>query len=99
MKYTVQSGQEEFTSSVQELIEKKLEKIAQKFDWVISADIFLKKEEVDPKKGNICEIRLSVPGPRLFASSSEASIEAAAAATLKALEIQLKKRKDEMKVH
>jgi ribosome-associated translation inhibitor RaiA len=64
---------------------------------LIGADVFYKLEPDTKGKGKICEIRLSLPGPRVFAFSDEASFEAATDETLRDLDKQLKKRKSEMK--
>ena len=45
----------------------------------------------------ICEIRLSMPGPRVFASTNAETFEAALAETISDLENQLEKRKEKMK--
>lgn len=83
--------------SVDELVIKKLQKLGDKFDWIIGADVFFREEPDTAGKGRICEIRLSVPGPRIFASSNEESFEAAVSETINDLKVQLKKRKSEMK--
>ncbi len=76
---------------------KKLKKMARKFDWVIKADVFYKLEK-DPKgKGKICDIQLSLPGPRIHASSNKEGFEFATDETIRDLEKQLKRRKQEMK--
>jgi len=75
----------------------KLDKLAQKYEWLIAAEVFFKKEK-DPKgKGKICEIQLSHPGPRIFASSNEKNYELSVKETLKDLEKQLKKLKGQLK--
>ncbi|HHC80341.1 MAG TPA: 30S ribosomal protein S30 [Flavobacteriia bacterium] len=76
---------------------KKLKKLAKKYDWIIRAKVFLKLEQKPKGKGKICDIQLSVPGPRIFASSNEDSFEAAVDETIRDLQIMLKKRKKEMK--
>jgi putative sigma-54 modulation protein len=55
--------------------------------------VLFKKENYSDDKGVICEIELSAPGPRLFASSDEKNYELAVKNTISDLEIQLKKRK------
>lgn len=76
---------------------KKLNKISKRYEWVINANVYFKKEN-DPKgKGKICEIELSLNGPRIFASSNEKNYELAVKETLKDIEKKLKKRKGEMK--
>jgi putative sigma-54 modulation protein len=71
----------------------KLDSLVKKFDKIIKANVFFKKENDSKDKGVICEIELSAPGPRLFASSNEKNYELAVKHTIKDLETQLKKRK------
>jgi len=78
---------------------KKVEKLARKFDWIMKADVFYKLEK-DPKgKGKICDIQLSLPGPRIHASSNNEGWELATDKTISDLEKQLKKRKSEMNTY
>lgn len=80
-------------------MEQKLEKLYSKYDWVIKADIFFKKENDPSEKGKICTMELSVPGPKIFATSNERNYELAVKETLKDIEVQLKKRKANLKPH
>jgi ribosomal subunit interface protein len=74
-------------------VTEKLNKLGSKYDWVIAAEVYFEVEN-DPKgKGKICKIELSLPGPRIFATSNEKNYESAVKETIKDLEIQLKKRK------
>jgi putative sigma-54 modulation protein len=76
----------------------KLEKLLDKFDFIVRADVFFKTENTSsPETGMICKIRLSAPGPRLFAESSKANFETSIAATIDDLHRQLQKRKAKMK--
>ncbi|WP_378182821.1 ribosome hibernation-promoting factor, HPF/YfiA family [Aquimarina sp. SS2-1] len=78
-------------------VQEKLEKLYKKYDWIIKSDVFFKKEN-DPKgNGKICDMELSLPGPKIYATSNEKNYELAVKETLKDLERQLKKRKQEMK--
>ncbi|WP_282049941.1 ribosome hibernation-promoting factor, HPF/YfiA family [Maribacter aquivivus] len=78
----------------------KLEKLLDKFDFIVRADVFFKKENTSsPDSGMVCNIRLSAPGPRLFAQSSSASFEAAIASSIDDLQRQLEKRKAKMQSH
>lgn len=79
---------------------KKINKLLDKFDFIVRADVFFKTEKTSsPEKGKICNIRLSAPGPRLFAESSHGSFEASIAESVGDLERQLEKRKAKMKSH
>ena len=82
------------------MIADKLDKLLTKFDFVVSADVFLKKENTsESETGMKCGIRLSSPGPRIFAESSKATFEIAIAETVSELDRQLNKRKAKMKTH
>lgn len=87
------------SDSMNEFVEKRLAKLAEKYDWVIRAEVIFKMENNVYGKGNICEIELSLPGPKIFASSKGESFEAAAKETILDLERQLKKRKAKMITH
>lgn len=79
---------------------KKLEKLLDKFDFIVRSDVLFKKENTSsPDTGMICKIRLSAPGPRLFAQSSTGSFEASIAASVEDLQRQLEKKKAKMKSH
>jgi len=87
------------SEAMNEYVENKLQKIAEKYDWIIRAEVSFKMENNVYGKGNICEIELSIPGPKLFASTKDESFEAAAKETILDLERQLKKRKAKMTTH
>lgn len=84
---------------LEELTQKKLEKLENKYDWIVSADVFFKKQEGEAPKGFICNIKLGVPGTQVFAESNEDSFEAAMAETISDLDRQLSKRKAQMNAH
>lgn len=76
----------------------KLEKLGEKFDRVIRADVFFKQENTaSDETGLICNIRLSLPGPRLFAEASHDNFESSILESISDLERQLRKRKEKMK--
>lgn len=80
------------------LAAKKLLKLFNKYDFVIRADVFFKTENTsEPDTGMICGVRLSTPGPWLFAESSNGNFEISIAAVADELERQLMKRKAKMK--
>ncbi|TRZ44318.1 ribosome hibernation-promoting factor, HPF/YfiA family [Robertkochia solimangrovi] len=81
------------------LMEKKLEKLAEKFEWIIKAEVIFKEENDRKGKGSICEVTLSVPGPLIFAASKAENHEKALDQTINELKTQLNKRKAGMKAH
>jgi len=99
MESIIQFVQTEKNSTAQKMVLERLDDLSKKYDWLIRADVFFREEKESDGKGKICEVRLSAPGPRIFASSNEKSFEEAVAETYRDLEVQLKKRKSEMQAH
>ncbi len=80
------------------MVAEKLDKLWNKYDFLVRADVFFKTENSsETDTGFICNIRLSTPGPRLFAEANNASFEASIAEAVANLDTQLKKRKGKMK--
>ena len=77
----------------------KLEKLKTKYEFVISAQVYFKQDEKDHNAGKICNIELSLPGPRIFAASNEMSYEISVSETINDLTSQLKKRKEVYKTY
>lgn len=84
----------EGSQRLEDFAKDKLEQLAQKYDDVIRADVFFKKENTtSDETGKICNIRLSLPGPRLFAEASHDNYENSISESINDLERQLRKRK------
>jgi len=94
MDINLQFVQTKADPKAETLVHEKLSDLEKKFSWIIRADVFFKEEKDTYGKGKICEIRLSVPGARIHASSDEASFAAAVAETIRDLERQLRSKKD-----
>ncbi|MFL1895289.1 ribosome hibernation-promoting factor, HPF/YfiA family [Aquimarina sp. W85] len=85
---------------LEQLAQEKLDKLENKYDFIIRGDVFFKTENTSSDEtGMICSIRLSAPGPRLFAESNSKNFEAALAETVNDLQRQLSKRKEKMNTH
>lgn len=97
MQKTIQFIHTDTKKEIHDLAIDKLDQLAEKYDWIIRGDVFF-KEEKDTNRGlgKICEIRLSVPGPRIYAESNEESFEASLAETINDIDRQLKKHKSKM---
>lgn len=97
MQKTIQFIHTDTKKEIHDLTIDKLDQLAEKYDWIIRGDVFF-KEEKDTNRGlgKICEIRLSVPGPRIYAESNEESFEASLAETINDIDRQLKKHKSKM---
>ena len=99
MTINIQFVNLDYSDSLAAHTTEKLNKMAEKYDWLINADVFFKEEGNEPEKGKICNIKLSAPGPQIFAMSDEKNYEMAVKETISDLEIQLKKRKQTYKTH
>ena len=99
MKINIQYVRMAISEALNSYIEQHLKKLSKKYEWVISADVTLKLDHNDHQNGKICTMELSLPGPRIFASSNEKNYEMAVKNTIKDLEVQLKKRKHVFSTH
>lgn len=87
------------SESLSQTITEKLKKLHHKFNWILKAEVFLKLENNSSGENQVCEIELSAPGPRLFATATADHFEKAAILTIKELERQLEKRKHTLANH
>ena len=89
MTINIQYVRMDTSEAMNEYVTGKLEKLGNKYDWIISAQVHFEVIH-DPKgKGRICKMELSLPGPRIFATSNEENYESAVKETIKDLEKQL----------
>ena len=89
----------EKSQSLESFTQKKLDKLENKYNWIVRANVYFKKDENQKPNGYISEIRLSAPGPEIFAQSNENSFEASVAETVSDVERQCSKRKAKMSTH
>lgn len=87
------------SEAMNEYVKGKLQKLSRKYEWLIGAEVHFEVEHNAKQKGKICKMELSLPGPRIFASSNEDNYEDAVKNTIKDLEKQLKKRKNTFQTH
>lgn len=80
-------------------VEKKLSKLEQFYDRIISADVYLKLLPNSEKENKSVEILLSIPGGDIMVKKGAKSFEEAMDENTRALERQLKKRKQKEKVY
>ncbi len=97
MKITFQFVNLPVSESMQVYTLEKLRKLEKKYEWVLKAQVFFKIEKGVKANDILCEIELSLPGPRIFASSSQKNYEMAVKETISELNKKLKKRKAGLK--
>lgn len=79
--------------------EEKLRKLFDRYEFLISATVYFKQDDNKHEASKICSIELSLPGPRIYASSNEQNFEISVRETINDLERQLKKRKEVYKTY
>lgn len=99
MTINIQYVKMPFSEAMTENVINKLNKLGERYQWITQARVFFKRENDPAGNGKICEIELSIPGPRIFASSRENNFELAAKQTALEIEKQLQKRKAVLKAH
>ncbi len=99
MTINIQYVQIATSEAMNEYVTNKLKKLSKKYEWIIKADVYFKHEINSKTKGKICKMELSLPGPRIFATSNEKNYELAVTNTIRDLQIQLKKRKEIYKTY
>ncbi len=74
-------------------IDAKLKKLSLFYDGIISAEVFLRLENVQDMENKIAEIRLEIPGNAIFAKKQSKTFEEAVDNSVVALRRQLLKYK------
>ncbi|SHH76171.1 putative sigma-54 modulation protein [Winogradskyella wandonensis] len=87
------------SETLSQFTRERLDKLSNKYEFLISAQVYFKQDEKDHEAGKICNIELSLPGPRIFAKSNEREYELAVTETINDLKRQLDKRKETYKVY
>lgn len=82
------------SEAVTDHVNKKVEKLTDRYSWITNVAVFLKEENRADGKNMKSEVRLSVPGPQIFAESVENDMYASINETIRLLEIQLEKHKN-----
>ena len=94
MKVQIQSIHFSADSKLEAFIQAKLDKLETFYDRIIDADVFLKVDKDDAKENKEVEIKLNVPGNKMFSKQKAHSFEAAVDEATEALRRQLKKFKE-----
>lgn len=99
MTVNIQYVNVDISETLSTFTKQKLQKLFNKYEFLISAKVHFKQDEKEHITGKICSIELSLPGPRIFATSNERNYEVSVRETINDLERQLKKRKQIYKTH
>ncbi|MES2418480.1 MAG: ribosome-associated translation inhibitor RaiA [Bacteroidota bacterium] len=94
MKIRVQSIHFNADQKLLDFIQKKVDKLDQFFDQIISGEVYLKLENVEDEENKRSEIKLMVPGLTMFAKEQCKSFEEATDLAIESLKKQITKHKD-----
>ena len=89
----------EKSEALQNFTQEKLNKLENKFDQIISAEVHFRRHEERDENQNECNISLSIPGPTIFTESKDDSFEGAVSQCTRELDRQLTKRKEQMRTY
>lgn len=94
MEIRIQAIHFDATNQLEAFIQKKVSKLAQYFDGIISADVVLKVVKPESAKNKETSIRLEIKGYDCFAEKVNDTFEASVDECVEALEKQLVKIKE-----
>ncbi len=99
MKIRVQSIHFNADVKLLDFIQKRVDKLEQFFDQIISGEVYLRLENTEDEANKIVEIKLAIPGNDLFAKEQCKSFEEATDKAVESLRKQVNKRKDKVRSH
>lgn len=85
---------------LEELATERLEKLENKYDFIVNGDVYFKKENTSSDlTGMIVTIRLNIPGTTLVAEGNSKKFESSLAEATSDMKKQLQKKKEKMQAH
>lgn len=99
MKIGIQSIHFDADQKLLAFIQKKVNKLDQFYDQIISGEVYLKVDNVTEETNKKVEIKLMIPGNTLFAKEECKSFEEATDLSIECLRKQIKKHKDKIRSH
>ena len=98
MKLILSTHNVTLTKAIEDHIVSRIEKLEHMDQYAINARVILEHDQLKaPSRQFTCSMRLSVPGPDLFAEDSESDLYAAIDLVTKKMEGQLRKRHSKFK--
>lgn len=93
MKITVQSIRFDADKKLLDFIQKKVNKLDQFCDKIISGEVYLRLENVEDEANKVVEIKCIIPGNQLFVKEKCKSFEEATDAAIESLRKQIERYK------
>ena len=99
MNVNIQSVNFTVDQKLVDFIQKRLDKLENYYDRVVSADVYLKVENTSEKENKIVEVKVHVPGDEFIVKKQCKSFEEGVDTAADSLERVLLKRKEKMRAH
>ena len=99
MNVNIQSVNFTVDQKLVDFIQKRLDKLENYYDRVVSADVYLKVENTSEKENKIVEVKVHVPGDEFMVKKQCKSFEEGVDTAADSLERVLLKRKEKMRAH
>ncbi|MEX0287756.1 MAG: ribosome-associated translation inhibitor RaiA [Flavobacteriaceae bacterium] len=99
MKVNTQSVNFNADGKLIDFVQKRLDKLNQFYDKVISSDVFLKVENTSSKENKIVEIKVQIPKDKFLVKKQCKSFEEAVDSACSSLERKLVKKKRKPRVN
>lgn len=98
MEIKIQSIHFDADEKLLEFSKKKVGKLTQFFDHIITADVYFRLENNGATvKDKVVDLKVNIPGQTLYASETSKTFEESVDSTVASLERQLKKHKEKLK--
>ena len=97
MKIRVQSIHFTADAKLLDFIQRKVDKLDQFFDQIISGEVYLKLENTEDEENKITEIKLLIPGNDRFAKEQCKTFEEATDKAIESLRRQVDKHKEKLR--
>lgn len=97
MKIRVQSIHFTADAKLLDFIQRRVDKLDQFFDQIISGEVYLKLENTEDEENKITEIKVSIPGNDLFAKEQCKTFEEATDKAIESLRRQVDKHKEKLR--
>ncbi|TDD98332.1 ribosome hibernation-promoting factor, HPF/YfiA family [Flavobacterium cellulosilyticum] len=99
MKVNVQAVNFNVDRKLVDFVQERMDRLEKYYDKIVSADVFLKVENMSDKENKFVEIKINVPGDDFLVKKHCKTFEEAVEISAESLERLLVKRKEKIRDH
>jgi putative sigma-54 modulation protein len=97
MKTTINSIKFDADRKLVEFVQDKVKKLSKFYDEIVAVEVFLKLENTQDTDNKNVEIKIEIPGNKLFSRKQSKTFEESTDLAIDALKLQLIKHKEKMR--